>query len=162
MAKVEWKGVDELTKAISQLEQKAKVEVIGPALYEGAAIVADEVRAAIEALPTDTGLGSPGHPLAGPNPVQKEALLASFGVAPMRSDDGVYNVKAGFEGYNPIKTRRWPRGQPNAMVARSVERGTSFMVANKFFSSAIRRARKRAMDRMKLVVDEAIQAIIRN
>lgn len=159
MAKIEWMGVDELTRAISRLETKAKSEVIGPAVYEAASIVADEVRTAIDGLPTDTGYGSPAHLLAGPTPAQKEGLLASFGVAPMRSDDGIYNVKVGFEGYNDIKTKRWPRGQPNAMVARSVNRGTSFMAANKFFDKAIQRARKAALQRMKLVVDNAIQAI---
>lgn len=161
MAKIEWKGLDELTRAISRLELHAKDQVIGPAVFEGAAIVADEVRQAIEDLPTDSGFGSPDHVLRGPNQAQKDGLMAAFGVAPMREDDGIYNVKLGFDGYNNIKTKRWPKGQPNAMVARSVERGTSFMAANKFIQKAIRRARARAEGRMKLVVDEKIRAIMK-
>lgn len=161
MAKIEWKGMDDLLRDLSQLELHARDAVIAPAIYEGAAIVADEVRQAIEALPTDSGLGSPADPLKGPNRAQKDGLLDSMGITTMRDDDGVHNVKIGFDGYNSIKTKRWPKGQPNAMVARSVIRGTSFMLANNFMASAVRKARARALDRMKVVVDQKIRAIMK-
>lgn len=39
----------------------------------------------------------------------------------------MYNVKIGFDGYNNIRSKRWPQGQPNQMVARAIESGTSWM-----------------------------------
>lgn len=80
----------------------------------------------------------------------------------MRDDDGYYNVKIGFDGYNSIRTKRWPKGQPNAMVARSVIRGTSFMAANNFMASAVRKARARALERMRVIVDQKLKAILKN
>lgn len=157
MARIEMKGLDEYTKALSRLEMGVKVKVIGPAVYAGADIVADAIRAGIEALPEDGGIGTPQDPLKGPNELQKDGLLASFGISRMQDRDGVENVKLGFDGYNSIRTRRWPQGQPNAMVARSVERGTSFMLANPFLKKAVALARKAALEVMRKTVDKGVK-----
>lgn len=159
MASIEMKGLDEYTRALSHLEARARSEVIGAAIFDGANVVADEIRLGMELLPTQGGRGSSRRLLAGPNPAQKDHLLASFGVAPMRETDGFYHVKLGWAGYNPIRTKAWPRGQPNAMVARSVEKGTSFMKANPFVKKALSRARKKSIAAMQARIDERTHAI---
>lgn len=162
MAKIIMEGLDAYTKALANLALKAKDQVIGPGVYAGAEIAADAIRERINALPTEDGWGSPQRPLAGPNQVQKSHLQASFGISTMQVSDGYYNVKLGWAGYNPIRTRRWPKGQPNAMVARSVERGTSFMRANPIVKGAISAKRKKIIETMQITVSEKIRAIFEN
>lgn len=160
MAKIEMKGLNEYTRALSRLEHGLKEQVIGPAIYEAAGIVADEIRAGIVGLPVDGGYASSDDPLRGPNQIQKDALQESFGISPMGEKDGFYNVKIGFAGYNAIRTKRWPQGQPNAMIARSIERGTSFMEKIPFIKRAMTKVRKKAIQKMQLRIDERIHALM--
>ena len=51
MAKIELKGLNEYTKALSRLSAQYKKEVIGEAIYGAAGIVADEI--AQSTLPKD-------------------------------------------------------------------------------------------------------------
>ena len=135
MAKFQFKGVDDY---IAQLEDiyGDTDEIIGRAIYEGAAVVMNEVRRNIENLQTDERFGTTENPTMGPKAVQKYWLLRSVGISDMRQDGTFWNVKIGFDGYNGIKTITWPNGQPNAMVARSVESGTSFMRKQPFIRPA--------------------------
>ena len=161
MAKIKAKGIEQYSKALAQLEMRARTEVCGAALYGGADILADAVRSALEEVPTDTGYGTPDHPLDGPNPAQKAALLDSFGVTPMWDDMGVLDIKVGFEGYNGIRTKRWPKGQPNAMVARSIERGTSFMAAHPVIKKAVASVRKRVLVTMQKSLEMSLDKILK-
>lgn len=156
VAKIEMKGLDDYTRALSRLQLDVRDQVCGKAIYAGAAIVADTIKAAINALPEGLGRGTPERPLEGPTKAQKRGLVESFGISRMREDNGFLNVKAGFDGYNAVKTKRWPQGQPNAMVARSVERGTSFMRSNPFVKKAVSAARAPALEAMKKSVEESI------
>ena len=163
LAKIDFKSEAYLQK-LSALESKAKEAVIGPALYEGAAIVADAVKAGIESLPTAPASqwGTPEHPLPGINSKQKSGLIASFGIAPSQDDGtGYFHVKLGFDGYNDIKTKNWPNGQPNQLIARSAERGTSFMNATPFMKKSVAKARKRCETAMQARVEEEIQKIMK-
>lgn len=162
MAKIEMKGLDECTRALSRLSAGLKVEVCGAAIFDAADIVADEIRASIEDLPVDGGYASPNDPLRGPNRLQKEALLSSFGITRMQEDDGIYNVKLGFEGYNAIRTKRWPQGQPNAMIARSIERGTSYIEKTPFVKRAMGKAKGQALEAMQKSVERSIKRIMKN
>ena len=157
MANIQMRGLDEYTRALSRLDLIARDRVCGKAIYAGAKVVADAIKAAISELPEGKGRGTPENPLAGPSRPQKKGLLAGFGITPMREDNGFLNVKAGFAGYNGVKTKRWPNGQPNAMVARSVERGTSFMRPNPFVKKAVAATRRAAIETMKKSVEENIE-----
>lgn len=158
MASVEMKGLDEYTRAISRLEQGAKDKIIGPMVYEGASVAANEIRAQMEAIPTDESWGTPWDLKAGPSKFEKEAIIRALGISHMRDDDGFRNVKIGFDGYDPIRTKRWPKGRPIAMLARSVNKGTSFMVAHPFMKTATRRCRKRVISAMqKKFAEEAFK-----
>lgn len=148
--------------SLSNLSARLKDGVIGPAIYEGAAIVADAVHAEIKSLPTDEYWGSPERPKTGPTKVQKKGLHESLGIASMQDDGkGFLNVKIGFDGYNEVKTKNWPNGQPNQMVARAVESGTSFMEAHPFVKTAVQKSRKAAVAEMAKTVDEEIEKIMK-
>lgn len=162
MAKFQFEGLDEY---VAQL-QKLYGDIDGTikmAVYDGAAVVADAVRKEIEALPVtrETSTGLSLDPAEGISQTQKEGLLKGLGITNMQNDRGVINVKIGMEGYNGAKTRKYPNGQPNAMIARSIISGTSQnWYKNNFQARAARAAKKAAEDAMRARVEENIQNIM--
>lgn len=159
MANIQMRGLDEYTRALSRLDLIARDRVCGKAVYEGAGIVADAVKSAILSIPTDEAWGTSSNPTSGPQMRQKQGLYHSLGITKMRNDNGFLNVKIGFSGYNEIKTRRWPQGQPNAMVARSIERGTSFMRANPFVKKAVSGVRQAVLAAMQRSINNSLREL---
>lgn len=162
MATIQFKKGDEYLARIAKLEAELKDKVLGEAIYGAAGIVADEIRATLKQIPTDEGYGTRENPTRGPAVYQVNGLEDSLGIASLQDDGaGCLNVKIGFDGYNGIRTKRWPNGQPNQMVARSVESGTSWMKKNPFVRKAVAATRKRAVEYMKNSVDRSMEAIMK-
>lgn len=147
---------------LSQLEVLSRTEICGGAIYAASEIIADAIRSELNAIPTDEGYGTKEDPAKGPKAIQKAGLANSLGIAKMQDDGtGFLNVKIGFDGYNRVKTAKWPKGQPNQMVARSVESGTTWMIKNPFVKRAVARHRKQALEAMRRHVDESINKIMK-
>lgn len=162
MATIQFKNGEEYMVKLEKLERETREKVIGPAIYRAAEIVTDEIRQQLQRVPADESWGTTSDPVNGPMKIQKKGLYNSLGIASMRDDGtGFLNVKIGFDGYNELKTKRWPQGQPNQMVARSIERGTSYMEANPFVKKAVTAARKRAMQTMQETADQEIEQIMK-
>lgn len=159
MARYKLKGLDEYEKVLSGIADAAeKGELAGAAIYAGADVVADAIRESIQTLPEvdHRKRGSASDQLNGITSAQKEGLLEGFGITPMRNDNGVFNVKLGFDGYNKVKTKRWPSGQPNAMIARSVNSGTSFRKKTRFVDKATKEAKPKAEKAMVEAFDRKL------
>ena len=108
MATIQFKRGDEYLAKIARLEASLKSQVLGEAIYGAAGIVADEIRASLERVPTDEGYGTRESPTRGPTAYQVRGLADSLGIASMQDDGtGYLNVKIGFDGYNGIKTQRY-------------------------------------------------------
>jgi hypothetical protein len=60
-----------------------------------------------------------------------------------------------------MKTKNFPNGQPNSMIARSVNSGSSFRQRIPFVDNAVNSAKSRAEERMKQKLDEAIEKAIK-
>lgn len=159
MAKIEFKGLDVYVQHLSRLDNQAD-KYIGKAIYDGADIVADSIKSAINALPTDDSYKKEGLK-NGPTSIQKAGLVHSFGIAKLRREGSELNVKIGFDGYNRVISKRWPQGQPNAMVARSIESGTSFMKKNSFVSKGTRTAKPLAEAKMKETIEKEIEILMK-
>lgn len=160
MARISFKGLEEYSAKLNRLSALSRDKIIGAAVYDGAAVVADAVRAELDSVPTDEHWGTPAYPKAGPSAEEKQGLKDSLGVTPMRDDNGFVNVKIGFDGYQGKPTRKYPQGKPNQMIARSVNSGTSFMAQHPFMKEAVRKSRKKAKDAMKQRVEKEIQDIM--
>lgn len=161
MATIQFKKGDEYLLKISKLAAASKEQICGSAIYGAADIVANEIRDQLMKVPTDEKHGSQSEPANGPRKIQKKGLYESLGIASMQTDaNGDMNVKIGFDGYNDVSTERWPNGQPNQMIARSVERGTSFMKGNAFVKAAVAASKNNALNHMKKTVDEEIQKVM--
>ena len=90
---------------------------------------------------------------------EKQGLLDGFGVSPMQDDGGYINVKLGFDGYNGVKTKKYPKGQPNALIARVTESGSSYREKTPFIRPAVNASKKQAEQAGQMKIDEKIAAI---
>ena len=79
----------------------------------------------------------------------------------MRDDNGFINVKLGFDGYNATRTKKYPRGQPNVLIARSVNSGTTFRKKTKFVDKAVNSAKKAAEAAMDAACSREIEKIMK-
>lgn len=137
-------------------------EMIGEAVYDMAKVVADKVRANIQALPAVPNAANIATYRQGYSRLsepEKQGLLDGFGVSPMQDDNGYYNVKLGFDGYNSVKTHKYPQGQPNALIARVTESGSSYREKTPFIRTAVKAAQKEAEQAGQEKIDEKIRAI---
>ena len=150
-------GFEEYEAILSKMKNGTE-EIIGKVTYQGAKVIADEVRKSIQAIPLVQGYGTAEHPLpGGVTKPQKYGLLKGFGISGLQNDGGFYNVKIGFDGYNSVSTDKYPKGQPNQLVARGCESGTSWKRKHPFVRPAVTRAKKRAVEAMKKACDEACE-----
>lgn len=156
MAKIRFRGLDEYERKLSKLSTGIS-KIAEQAVFQGANVVADEIHKSIEALPIVHGYGTEAHPLpGGVTGTQKAGLLDGFGISKMQNDDGFVNVKLGFNGYNDIKTKSYPAGQPNVLVARGTESGTSWKQKYPFVRPAVSRVTKSAEKVMIYTIEKGI------
>lgn len=153
------KGMDQYLKQLGNLEFDAP-HTVGAAVYEGAKVVADQVKANIDRMATDDSPGVKDRVVA-PKSIQKKGLQVGFGIAKMENQGGYLHVKLGFDGYNRLVSKKYPQGQPNAMIARTFEAGNSFTKKMPFVGPAVRQSRDAAERRMAAVVDERIHSIMK-
>ena len=156
MAKIEYKNIDDYAKALGKLWKESE-EIITAAVYDGAAIVADEIKARLKKLPIDNRKGTSDDKLRGVTKKQKSDLIDAFGVAPIENDGDTINTRLGFDGYGSTPTNKYPRGVPNAMLMRSVESGNSFRKKTPVVRPAVNRARKMAEQKMAETLEKEIK-----
>ena len=161
MAKITFPGLSDYELMISKLS-KGVDDIAGKAIYAGAGIVADAIKENIKALPIVRGYGTEKDPLpGGVTAPQKAGLIDGMGISPMQDDGGYLNVKIGFDGYNATKTDKYPQGQPNQLVARGVESGTSWKKKSPFIRPAINASKQRAEDEMARILDQEIEKVMK-
>jgi HK97 gp10 family phage protein len=165
MAKMTVQGIEEYALKLSKLGAKSQ-ETAGKAIYAGAEVVADAIKQNVDGLGTvDEKFNliafNQGRK-ARLSEIQKEGLKKSFGITKMQKDnDGIFNVKLGFDGYNDVKTKKYPNGQPNQLIARIAESGSTFMNKTPFVRPAVSKTRKNAQAAMQRVIDEETEKIMR-
>lgn len=162
MAKYQFRGLEEYAQYLQRIGANTP-EICGKAVYAMADVVADQVRENITKLPTVTEAEAlaayRSKEMTELTSAQKKGLEEGFGISPMQNDNGYWNVKLGFDGYNKVKTRTYPNGQPNVMIARAVESGSSVRKKNPFIRRAVSSAQKLAVEKGKQAADEEIAKI---
>ena len=133
MARMTFKAGDEYAIKLSKLAAGSDA-IAKKAIYQGAKIVADKIKANI---PKDTG-----------------DLAESFGITKIDVDsDGDWNAKLGFDGYDRD-------GVPNQLKARAIESGTSKLPKKPFVRPAVSATKKQAQDAMGRVIEEETKKIM--
>ena len=146
-------GFDSLEKVIDKfiIMEKGSEKVFKQGLYAGAGVVADEIKSRIESLPVQerkrTGYApwipyknakAPYDELNGITSYQKEGLINGFGIAEFRNDGGSISTAIGFDGYNS-------KGEPNQLIARSVESGSSIRKKHPFVRPGANASKEKAI-----------------
>lgn len=155
MAKLKVDGFEKYLKQLNEMNQHAD-GYIKRAVYDGAAVVLKAVANAIQNLPTEEYHYTKGR-ISAITPQQKQGLLEGLGAAKMKNENGYINTKLGFDGYNSVKTKKYPKGQPNALIARSVESGTSQRPKTRFINNAVNAAKAQAEQAMARRFDEDLK-----
>ncbi len=169
MGAIKFSGLNEYAQKLTALERSTDA-VIKKSLQAGANMAADEMRKAIEQLPTSDHVsengesrpwwGTPEHPARGLSEAQKQGLLDSLGITTISIDEkGIVNIKIGFDGYNSVESKQFPNGEPNLLIARAVNSGTSFMESNPFAKNAKKKGGPKARKAMKKTVEKEFQKI---
>lgn len=154
MARMTIVGLADYQKLINTLEISVE-PICKMAVFEGAKIVADEMIEQINELkPPATYSRKEKNKFE----KQKQGLIEGLGISTMQKSEGVINTKIGFAGYNDVSTPKHPSGQPNLLIARSFESGTSFSPKYKFVEKARRKSKKAAERKMAMFIDEKLRA----
>ena len=161
MAQFQFQGLDEYLQILSQMEGKTH-GLIKRAVYDGAAVVADAVATAIDKLPERDGYAKPDElPLSGITADQKRGLKEGLGLTKIADENGYINTKLGFDGYNSVKSKKFPNGQPNALIARSINSGSSVRKKNPFVNNAVRSVQTKAEQAMAARFDADLSQIMK-
>lgn len=164
MAKITMNGLAEYTKQLAALG--ANVDgMVKAAVYEGADEVADAVREAVKALPevkTSEAVANWRQqvPVDGITKAQKDGLLDGLYLSKMAVETDSIYTQLGFDGYNRVKTKTYPKGQANSMIARAVESGSSARRKTPFVRPAVNRVKERAIQRMAEKLDQTIKNLM--
>jgi len=130
---------EELSKKLDAIMKDTR-PLMKRAVYEGAGIVADEVKARLEGnlIGSEYATGD---------------LVNSLGISPIQvKENGDVNVRIGFSGYDR-------KGVPNVVKARVMESGSSKQEPRPFVRPAVNAVRKRVQERMKNVIEAGIEKL---
>ena len=139
-------GLDHLAKMLAELGNKAQ-QAARAGLYDGAGIVADALNRGISSIQTETfQYAQPGQTRL-PSPQEKAALERKVGIAKFRNMGDEVDTLIGISydsGYTQIS------GKPKsvAVIARSINSGTSFMKKQPVF----RRAKSQSQNAAKAAI----------
>lgn len=164
MATIEFTGIDEYAAKLRALG-KAGTSICRAAVYDGAGVVADAIRQQIEGLATIEDYEAiiawrqeiPAH---GITQKQKEGLLDGMHLQKIRDENGFICTEVGFSGYNTVQTRKFPGGQPNALIARSMESGSSARQKQPFIRPTVNQVKGAAETAMEVKINDMINKIM--
>lgn len=137
MASIVFDGFDKYVGLIDNLNKKSN-SIIKIAVYDGAAVVVEEVKKNLRRV---VGPDSTGD------------LEKSMGLSQMQDDGGFVHTKLGFDGYDR-------RGNPNVVKARALESGTSKQQKKPFIRPAVNAVKERAVSVMSETVDNQIKKMM--
>ena len=146
-------GLDQLGHMLENLGNEAG-EIAAGALYKGAGVVADAYSAAVDSIRTAPFKYAKAGKSRLPSPEEKAALKSKTGIAHFRGSGAEIDTLIGFHnaGYVEINGKK----KPVAVIARSINGGTSFMEKQPVFRRAASKAKGAAT---QAVVDEAEKRI---
>lgn len=163
MATMTISGLDEFVEKLVKLGESGK-KISSFALYDGAAVVAEAVVKAVEALPEEPDRGAPWHL----NPVHsykvitpedKAAMAEAVGIAKFTHSGDSVDTAVGFNGYGGHTEEKWPGGVPIPLIARSIESGSSVRSKSPFFRKAVTSSKGAAVAKMAETGEQMIKEI---
>lgn len=156
MARLDFKGLDEYLAKLGTVE-KDTTGLCKRALYDGAAVLADAVRSEVQSLSVTDRNTDPQAVFE----YERDGLLDGLGIAKMKDSNGYIYTRVDFDGYNRMKSKKYPQGHPNSMIARAINSGTSKRPKNAFMARAVKKAKAGAESAMKNRFDADLEQIMK-
>ena len=149
-------GMAEISELLSQMEEKAPA-VAARALYDGAGIMADEIRKGTETIKTAPfQYARNGTRL--PSPEEKEIVSqAAVGIAKFDKNGTEVDTSVGFRqsGYAELNGKQ----KPIPVIVNAINSGTSFMNKQPFIRKAANSGAPKAMKAMKDRIESDFEAM---
>jgi hypothetical protein len=152
-------GMVEISELLDKMDEKAP-GVAAKALYEGAGIMADEIKkstATIRTAPFKWASSRKGQTRL-PSPEEKEIVMqAGAGIAKFNKNGTEVDTSVGFRnaGYAQLKGKTVPIPK----IVNSINSGTSFMSKQPFVRKAASSGGKKAIAAMKEVIETEFEAM---
>lgn len=152
-------GMAEISELLTQMEEQAPA-VAARALYEGAGVMADEIRKGAETIktaPFDWASKTKGETRL-PSPEEKEIVTAAAaGIAKFNKNGTEVDTSVGFRnaGYAELKGKM----VPIPVIVNAINSGTSFMKKQPFVRRSAKTATPKAMEAMRKKIAEEFEAI---
>lgn len=158
MANIVFDGLEKYIKQLEDLGDKSH-DMMKEAVYPAAGFMIEKIKDKIESLPsTDVRYSNFQRKM---HHQQKKGLLQSIGLAKMQDTEFGVNTKIGFDGYNVLKSKKYPDGQPNVMIARVVESGSTYQKKQPFIRPTINAYKKEAEKMIEKNLDEKIKEVMK-
>ena len=141
---------------LADLSGDAAINVMKAAVYAGAGILADAVKREIDNLPEQSGYMRNGQRRNVIGKHNKRMLKERLGISRITATGDKADAVVSFDGYNDRPTKKYPSGVPIAMLARSIESGSSVRQKNPFIRRAYNSARTQAQE---VAIDAGQKAI---
>ena len=154
-------GMAEISELLSEMEDRAPA-VASKALYEGAGIMADEIRKGADSIRTAPfkWASSSGETRL-PSPEEKEIVQqAAAGIA--KFDKGADSVDTSVGYRNAGYAMLGGKEKPIPQIVNAINSGTSFMQKQPFVRKAAKNGQNKAIQAMKDKIESAFEAITNN
>ena len=141
-----------LTENISKINNMA--------LYEAAGVVAEEMKNALESIPTyDDWYGTPEYPLYGATPSEKEQIIANFGISRFRNSFGGSDTSLGFTGYVNTPSTKYGDNVPTGMLMQAINYGTQFRQGTHTLDRVGKNCQEKATQAAQDKIDQEIEKL---
>lgn len=145
-------GMEDISAMLEKIEEAAPA-VAAKALYEGAGIMAEEIRAGAEGIRTEPFRGP--KPTRKPSPEEKEIVIAAgVGIAKFDKNGDEVDTSVGYRnaGYATLGSEE----KPIPLIVNAINSGTSFMKKQPFIRKASRTGGQKAMAAMTRSIEDQI------
>lgn len=149
-------GLDEFVQQLQALGQRTQ-GIAKACVYDGAAVLKDAIVEGVNNFPVHQGGYTPGKtPLRVITEKDRDDLAACVGVSKIESDGLATSVSVSFDGYISRTEKKYPNGVPAAMIARSLEKGSSVRAKKPFVRPAVKKAKEAVLSAMQQALAERI------
>ena len=150
-------GMEEISETLTRLADKAP-SVAAQALYDGAGIMAEEIRRGAESIRTEPFRYANNGATRLPSPEEKEIVTgAGAGIAKFDKNGTEVNTSVGYRasGYADLNGKK----KPVPLIVNAINSGTSFMNKQPFIRKAANSGSPKAMAAMKAKIESAFEEI---
>lgn len=151
-------GMTEISEALDKLGNGA-AKAASEGLYEGAGVMADEIRKGVETIRTEPFKYAWGTRRL-PSPEEKEIVRqAAAGIAKFQKNGTEVDTSVGFRnaGYAELAGKQ----VPIPLIVNSINSGTSFMRKQPFIRETSAKAAPKAMKAMKDKIETALDLYLK-